>query len=115
MRLLANEKLRGPIDLKEEVELHAANYTNGRLALFLQTLDGELYDRLSVNMPDEPCPANEVWLYGYSGRSWVPRWCIDNKIVEPEPVDEAPTGFVKVQRFRLTDRILQEISLIKEL
>lgn len=71
---------------KREVVVKLHNYyQNNRLAIQLDTLEGEPYAVLTVNMPDVLLADNEVLIKDYSENTGMYDFLIKNNIVTPTP------------------------------
>jgi hypothetical protein len=71
---------------KREVVVKLHNYyQNNRLAIQLDTLEGEPYAVLTVNMPDVLLADNEVLIKDYSENEGMYDFLIKNNIVTPTP------------------------------
>lgn len=92
----------------EGVSIHAGQYPNNRLVIQLMTpLDGEPdnlepFATATVNMPDEECPENEVWVKDWSENEGMTEFLKDAGVIERTPTCYTNSGFVVVKRYRLT-------------
>lgn len=96
------------------VEVHVRTYANERLAIQLMSRingDGadadlagmlEPYATLTVNLPDDPCEHDEVYIKDYSENEGMLKWAIDNGIVTSTVRGIAASGYVTITRHRLT-------------
>lgn len=99
-----------------KVQLWISTYAHdSRVALQLMSQADwglEPYMTMSVNMPGEPCPDNEVWLKDYSENEG----CVDHLIrwgvIEREPTAMVRSGFVTVCRWRFTAAFMMELAAV---
>lgn len=104
------------------VILEVHHYSNGREALVLVSeMEDEpgVYEpfaTLTLNLPEEDCPNGQAWIKNYSELEGCVEWLVSNGLIEEGPLDNAQTGYVFVERFKFTDKLLQAIAdaLVRE-
>lgn len=117
MRVLEKQKLiyekYGPI----EVRLDIATYPNGRVGLQLESkcddipgMEWEPWATASVNLPDCPCPENEVWIKDYSENEGMAEWLIKIGVLEKKPTAHTISGYVSISRYRFTAPFMVEMG-----
>jgi len=95
-----------PIEIKTKhiphtkAMLHKRKYRNGRTALDIRSLDGELMAVATVNLEQADVPEGHVLIKDYSENSGMLDALIGSGVIS-EPLCEIPTGFVMVQLCKL--------------
>lgn len=98
------------------VVLEVHHYPNGRIALELMSemeeAEGmyEPFATATVNMVDEDCAPEEIWVKGWSENEEMEEWLKQNGLIEPCPLDNTQTGFVQVQKYRMTTKLMEAIA-----
>lgn len=119
MRVLANLQYdvgmfaHKPITV--DVQVH--HYDNGRLAITLVSemddLPGEFepFATATVNLPNSPCPENEVWVKNWSENEGMDEWLARKDIIDCEcETDVATSGYVLVSRYKLSDTFIKHVA-----
>ncbi len=76
------------------VVINKAQYSNGRIALQINSTDGKPVAVASSNVPNAECPEGCTFIKDYSENVGVKNFLITNKIIAPEVVAIARSGFV---------------------
>ena len=84
-----------------KVMLTFACYVNDRIALLLVAENGEPIFKASVNLPDEPCPPEEVWIKDWSENEGMFEFLVAEGIIERTILGMVQSGNVLVTRHRL--------------
>lgn len=87
MRLLSNVTFSTRYISAMQVDLNLGHYGNGRPAL--QVFDSETEEpitTLTVNLPEEDCGEDEIWIKDYSENEGVLPWLLSENLVEEEPM-----------------------------
>lgn len=99
---------------RETVQLHRYAYSNQRHALQLvsQNEDGyfEPYMTCSVNLPDAPCPPDEVFIKDWSENEGITEWLVKNQVILPESTGCERTGYVVAFRYKLHPDIVADLK-----
>ena len=86
----------------EIVRLVPITYVGGNPGVRLETVDGQPYATLSVNLPGETLPEGSFFLKDWSENRDLARALIaQGVIVIDETVDPVPSGHVMVRAFRI--------------
>lgn len=117
MRVLENKRLvfTNTWIRDTEVRLYIQTYPNGRLGLQLTAPmedapeHEEPFMTMSVNLPNAPCGANEVYVKEWSENEGATEHLIKWGVIEAEPVGEAVSGYVLVKLYRLTEAFQREV------
>ena len=73
---------------------------NGTLAVSLYTADdGELYDVITVNLPESSSLPEDVQFVDVNNHPTIPEWLIGNGLAEPYPAT-ARSGYCEYPAFR---------------
>lgn len=116
MKVLKNLKLELKHYSCDNCVLTTSAYSNGRLALFVE---GELEDMpgvyeqiaiATVNLPGEICPENEVWVKDYSENEGMVKNLIKWGVIEAQATSFARSGFVTIERFKLTKDFIKKLT-----
>lgn len=92
-----------------------ANYSNGRKALIFKERNGETYFKersgeiyivASVNIPDEPCPDDEMYIKDYSENKGIADWLIENGFIEKGCTGMVESGYVNIKRYKISKKHL---------
>jgi hypothetical protein len=86
-----------------KVKIHQSKYIGGgRLALVGLREDGDLYARLTVNLPNEPLDKGEFFVKTWSGNEQFARDAMaTGKFINTGR--KVPTGFVMAEIWKLAD------------
>lgn len=84
-----------------EMFLHRANYGNGRIALRLLDEQGMPQLTCTVNLPEEACPPDEVWIKDWSENEGMRKFLEEEGIISRQVAAMAVTGHVTATRHRL--------------
>ena len=102
-------KYQGPFPIGwDDVTLHVAAYANGRIALLTWATDPEVgYPEplftATVNLPEQSCGPDEVWVKDWSENEGMTDWLLTNKIIAPGPTATITSDHVTVSRYKLTE------------
>jgi hypothetical protein len=88
----------------------AGRYPNGRVALVVFAPDGEQLATATVNLPDEPCADNEIFVKDYSENEGMADFLVKEGFIEPNPTGFARSGFVTIYRYQLSKSALSEMK-----
>ena len=99
MYVLKTIKWRG-----ESLNLVAARYVTGNLALRLELLDDQPFTTVTVNLDIAP-PYPYIAVKNYSENEGILEVLIDNDIIEVDPVVQIKSGFVSIPVHKLTQPI----------
>jgi len=103
----------------QPVHLDTGLYDNDRLAIRLTCPDlGEGFEEpwmtCTVNMPDDKCAEDEVWIKDYSENQGCAEWLINEGVIQATPVGFTRSGYVTIYRYRLTEQFVKELEQAKE-
>jgi len=91
-----------------EVNTKWLHYTRGGLALRLVADDGEPFATASVNLPDAPCPPDELYIKNYAENSGIVQALVDAGVIQPDPTFQVQSGHVTVSRYPITSEGMNE-------
>lgn len=111
-------KITGPLPYQQwQVDINLLHYDNGRFALQLvDHEDSEPITTATVNLVDEDCPHDEVWVKDWSENEGITDWLAEHEVIEPQPTDNTQTGHAQAQRYKLSQKFLELIgdALVRE-
>ena len=85
------------------LHLHEDHYQNGRVAIVANTEDGDMFGRLTVNIPDSPQRDGEIFVKTWSeNKYWVPQVLIGLPEIFRNTGEKAQTGFVDADVWKYT-------------
>jgi len=91
---------------KDPVDISFQQYANGRAAISLSALneyrDREPIATATVNLPDEPCPQDEVFVKDWGENEGMAGFLFRAGVISSPVQAIAHSGFVEVRRFKLT-------------
>ena len=97
--------------------MEASTYANGRLGLTISALvkepDYEYEEPIAVatiNIPEAPCPENEIWVKDYSENEGMVKNLVNWGVIEPMVRASVRSGFVIVDRYALTPAFMLKLS-----
>lgn len=98
----------------KKVLIEVGSYFEGGLAVLLthEADDGhrERLTKCTVNLPNQKCPPDEVWIKNWSENTGMVEWMVNNRIIERRATASTTSSFVVVQRFKLTPEFIEELS-----
>lgn len=95
--------------------VEALFYHNRRTALrLIQTNSGELYTTLTINLEDENCPRNEVFIKNYSENLGIEQYLLTHNIITGTPTYIAASSFVSIPRYKLHPDIVRNLDSLIE-
>lgn len=96
----------------ESLHIEAHQYTDGgRLNLRLvQTNTGELYTTITVNLPDEECPEDEIFVKNYSENANIEPYLLRHNIITGHPTYIASSGWIDIPRYKLHPNIVRNLK-----
>jgi len=92
----------------KNVDVEFCHYEGGRVAIRLNCDKGPLATA-TVNFPDDPCPADEVYIKEWSENKGMTQWLIDNKLIVRGALHSVRSGFVKAYRYELTREAMEKV------
>lgn len=93
----------------DNVVLRRGQYTNGRLALQLDTEDGFPYATLTVNMPEHSLREGEAYIKDYSENEGMLNWMEKQELVK-EVLGYVKSGYVQIPRVKLDMEKIEEVT-----
>ena len=89
-----------------------------RIALQIFQIDHNFVDVVAiatVNMPEHPCPPDEIYVKDWSENEGMTEFLVNNRIINPKVEHYVTSGFAHVSRHKLTPAVWQKVeTLIKE-
>lgn len=92
-------------------------YSGERIALMIvgemEDVPGEFEPvaMVTVNLPDEPCGEGEAYIKNYSENEGMVLALHELGVIEAKPVGFANSGFVMIERYKLTTDFLGKLVL----
>jgi len=101
----------------ENCFLEVHTYPNGRLGLQIigwYEEEGEKYEEpiatATVNLVDESCPNNEIWVKDYSENEGMVEQLVEWGVIELPSTASSRSGFVQILRFRMTPAFMLRVG-----
>lgn len=97
MNITLNAKyIKGPVTLSK------GWYSNGRLAVSIRAFDGTPVGKVTVNLPNAPCPEGEAYVKSYAENEGLAEELLRLGLIEG-PTHRVGVGYIVVDRYKIKE------------
>jgi len=96
---------------EDNCHFEVGRYTdNHNLAIRVMSEIGETISTITVNA-GKRCPDDIIFIKDYSENEGVYEWLVEMNMIEADPVDMVPSGWVILRSYKLTDTCKEMLGL----